>query len=533
MDRQAGVTSAESVATKWPLGKAFVVALFIFVMAQHALWWLPPYHDAALHWESAQVFFARPWFPFVVEHDTGHPPLIAWTLGVLWHLPLPRVLTMHLLGWAAAALLCAALFDLGRRTLGFLEGLCLAALVGLHPLVLAQALQLNLDLFQVAFAWTAVAGAVAGRPWQVALALTASSMTKLNGPFAVPPMAVFLLWRLWRQGTWRELRRVAFSLWPVAVPTAVFLLYHALKWRLTGHFLVGPEFREENLGFVGGTLDYLIRLWHSLNQIFAFHNSNFVLLIMIVGLLIVLLILRRDPQCARALRRQLRALPPTANFQHTFRQLSTAEALFLAWLTALCHIGFWTLRQYFALVRHMLGAYPALALTLLVTACLAFPRQRRRVLGAVVLPVLALSFLTSHPSHTSFLPPSLAEHFYFPPTGIATNHENNLELVDELAVARISLAEIEQHFGATATIETRWPFNFFFRDPSLGMVRTPMPVVNRNADVIFRPGCSVEGSVESVLTPPSGYQLWSSHRRGRVVDAIFVKASATLTTPGK
>ena len=81
----------------------------------------------------------------------------------------------------------------------------------------------------------------------------------------LPPVTLWLLWRLYREGGFREGRRIAMALWQVAIPTAVFLGYHTLKWRLTGHFLVSPEFQDANLGRVSGPLTYLERMWHSVN----------------------------------------------------------------------------------------------------------------------------------------------------------------------------------------------------------------------------------------------------------------------------
>jgi hypothetical protein len=278
---------------------AFLCALALFVVSQYSLRWLPAYHDAALHWESAQLFFDRPWFPFVTEHDTGHPPLISWLLGALWHLPMSRLLAMHLLGWMAAALLCAAVFDIGRRTKGLFFGLCLATLVGFHPVVQAQALQLNLDLFQVAFAWTAVAGMVAGRPWQVALALTATSLTKLNGPFSIPPLALWIGWRLLQEGSLGNARRVLAAVWPIAIPSGVFVLYHALKYRLTGHLLVSPEFQDDNLRFVGSVSEYFERLRHALGQLLGFHNPNLWMLILTAILIVIFCVRLRVPGSVR------------------------------------------------------------------------------------------------------------------------------------------------------------------------------------------------------------------------------------------
>ncbi len=529
----------DPVWNRFPLLSAFLLASLVYVVSLRAYHWLPAYHDAALHWETAQAFFLRPLFPFVVEHDTGHPPLVSWLLSVMWHLPLPRLLSMHLLGWAAAGLLCAALFDLTRRTLGLLPGLCVAAIVGLHPVVLAQSLQLNLDLFQIAFAWTAVAAMVAGRPWLVALALTASSLTKLNGPFAVPPVALWILLQLYREQRLLDVRRLMSALWPVAVPTAAFVVYHVLKYFLTGHFLVGPDFRDENLGYVTSLADYLSRLSHSLNQLCGFGNPNLLTLILI-GVLLVVVLVRSRSQAFSALRTsQLSATAPQGmeppvrkkrheSAAHFFRPLSVQQTVELSWLVAVCHILFWTIRQYFGLVRHMMGAYPALALSVVLLAVLAFPSRKRLALAVVMVPILTLTYLATHSSRVRFLPKSIAERLYFPPTGIQTNHENSLELVDELDLARRAIADIERRFGPNVTIETRWPFQFFFKDPSFGMSKTAFQVVPSGADVIFVPGCTIDGPESEVLKAPPGYAVSAIHRSGRILDVTFVRKAAPV-----
>lgn len=517
-----------------PFWTAFGIAFLLYAVSLRAHVLLPAYHDAALHWETAQVFFARPFFPFVVDHDTGHPPLISWLLGAMWHLPLPRLLSMHILGWAAAGLLCAAVFDLSRRTLGVTAGLCVAALIGLHPVVLAQSLQLNLDLFQIAFAWSAVAALVAGRPWLVALALSASCMTKLNGPFAVPPIALWILFTLYREKRLTDVRRLSAALWPVAVPTLVFLFYHVVKYFLTGHFLVGPDFRDENLGYVHNLQEYVVRLWHSLGQLFGNGNPNLLTLLFIGVFGLVTLVRRRDRAFSDRATAFLRATAQVRTDQGTkrpvrkvstdfFQPLSVQKTLALSWLVAGCHILFWTIRQYFGLVRHMMGAYPALAFSVVLLAMLAFPQRKNRALALVMIPLLSLCYLTADAARVRFLPKSVAEHFYFPPTGIITNHENNLELVDELDLARQVIADIERKFGPRVTVDARWPFQFFFKDPSFLMSNTAFHVVSQDADVIFRPGCSVDGPESEVLKAPPGYAVFSIYRRSRILDVVFVR----------
>lgn len=502
---------------------AFLCALALFVASQYSLRWLPAYHDAALHWESAQLFFDRPWFPFVTEHDTGHPPLISWLLGALWHLPMSRLLAMHLLGWMAAALLCAALFDIGRRTKGLFFGLCLATLVGFHPVVLAQALQLNLDLFQVAFAWTAVAGMVAGRPWQVALALTATSLTKLNGPFSIPPLALWIGWRLLQEGSLGNARRVLAAVWPIAIPSGVFVLYHALKYRLTGHLLVSPEFQDDNLRFVGTVSEYFGRLRHALGQLLGFHNPNLMMLILTAILIVIFCVRLRGPGSVRTAWEQLQPGKSAHSDRRFFRPLLPQETLALSVLFASGHLLLWAVRRYFALVRYTMVIQPALALCLLMMAVLAFPQQWRRALWAVTVPMLLLFVLTSHPRRASFLPKAIAAQLAFPPTGIDTNHENNLELIDELDTARRALADIEQRLPPRVTIETRWPFNFFFTDPSLGMVKTPYRVVPTGGEVLFLPSASLHSTDPPPLTPRPGYQVSAIHRSERVLDVTFVR----------
>jgi len=520
-----GSTSPVALWAKWPRATAFLMVLLLFLIAFHEYFWLPAYHDAALHWQSAFAFFERPWFPFVVVKDTGHPPLVAWTLAALWHLPVSKVVAMHVLSCLAVALLLSSVFDIGRASLGFAEGLCMAAIVGLHPVVLGQSLQLNLDLFQIAFAWAAVAALVAGKPVQVAVALSASVMTKLNGLFAVPPVALFLLVQLQREGSLKDVRRVAQAMWPVAIPIAVFVAYHAIKYVATGRFLVGPEFRDENLGHISSLSQYAERLGHSLGQTFGNSNPNMLILIASFVLALFLLYKVRDRSFRVEFLKRMRQAsthPGDPVARSFFRPLLLWETALLSALLAACHLGFWTLRQYFALVRHMMGVYPALALFLVLLAVVAFPKRRRTVLLLVVLPVLAVCYLTGHPGHSRFLPKSIAAQFHFPPSGVSTNHENNLEIIDELTQASRAIEDIEKRHGAEISIDTPWPFDLFFTDPSFGMVKNPFRIRPGNADVIFRPGCSIDGPEGKILSAPPTYKLDSVYRMGRITDATFV-----------
>ena len=519
---------------------ALCLAFVGFAVAQHRHAWLPAYHDASLHWASARVFFTRPWFPFVTVGDTGHPPLVAWTLAALWHLPLPRLLSAHLLAWAAAALLVASVFDIGRRAFGVGAGVAAALLLAMHPVIQGQALQLNLDLFQVAFAWAAVAGAVAGRPAVIAVALTASCMTKLNGPFAVPPLALWAAVRLGREGGWRQPRRVLEAAWPVAIPAAVFVAYHAVKLRATGHFLVGPEFREENLGFVNGAGEYLVRLAHSLRQLSGFPNPN-LWIVAVTGLLLVIVVVRlRDREYRRAARSLLASPPPSLALSpsktpadaaapaRVFRPLTAGETLALSWLVAALHVGFWTIRQYFGLVRHFMGAYPAFCLTVVAAALLVAPwRPRRRAalvaMTATVVPLVLATFLAGHPRRGAALPPRLAELFVFPPDGILTNHENSMEIVDELEAARQAIRGVADRFPPGTTVDAPWPFETFFRDPDHGLVGAPYLPRPGDAQVLFIPGCAHPGREPSEVPPPPGYQLLEVARRGRAWDAVYAR----------
>ena len=135
------------------------------------------------------------------------------------------------------------------------------------------------------------------------------------------------------------------ALWPVAIPTAVLLGYHALKWRLTGHFLVSPEFRDANLGRVSGPLQYLERMWHSVNQLIGFHHPCFWMLIMTAVLTLVIAIRLREPDFAGRLRSALRVVQPACDPARFFRVTSVGETAALAWLMAVAHLGFWSLRQ--------------------------------------------------------------------------------------------------------------------------------------------------------------------------------------------
>src|SRR5688572_9414900 len=132
------------LGTGGELALAGVLAFLVLLLAQQRFVWVPAYHDGVVHWDVAEKFHQNLGLPFVLDFDTGHPPLISYTLALLWRLPLGQVAAMHVLVWSAAALLVATVFVIGHRLVHWSVGLGAAVLTGLHPVVAAQALQLNL-----------------------------------------------------------------------------------------------------------------------------------------------------------------------------------------------------------------------------------------------------------------------------------------------------------------------------------------------------------------------------------------------------
>jgi hypothetical protein len=549
IDKAAAETASKAFLSRWEtavrqrvlrlgaggeLGLAWLVAFLSWVLVQHQYAWIPAYHDGVVHWDIAEKFHRDFGLPFVREFDTGHPPLVSFALALLWLFPVGKVLAMHVLTWSVAALLVAAVFVIGRRLGHWSVGLCAAALTALHPVVAAQALQLNLDLFVAAFAWFAVLGAVCARPGWVATGCTLASLAKLNGGFVVLPFALWLLLRQ-REGWYRPIERALASLWPLIFPAVAFATYHLGKRLVTGRWLASQEFQDANLDLVSSLREYEWHLRHSVLQYLNYNNGNGAALLTAILAIAVLGALHGK----RALSALTLVREPKAGATRHQRAFSGEPTVYggfvLMTLLAVTQILLWSLRHYPSLVRYFVTAYPTLYLIATLSASYCTRRYRTVAVIAVTAPIALGFFFRTHPNNGEAVAEwrlpvvsAVARGAIFPPRGVRTNHETNLELADQLAVTRQLARELPSTLSHESSLAVAWPFDAYFDNPAHGFVDTPWNVVNPAA-----------GAADAVLvfstgefsSPEAAARNWPDHRmesvqeRGRVWAALLVSAN--------
>jgi len=491
-----------------------------YVVLQGRYWWIPAYHDGLPHWNIARAMHRAPWFPFVSANDSGHPPLVSWILGMLWWLPFPRLMGFHLLSWAAAATLVSTTFEIGRRHFGLAVGVAAALLTGLHPVVVAQALQLNLDLFVAAFTSVALLGATRRSPSMMAVGCVGATFSKLNGIFVLLPISLWLLSEWVRQPK-RTPGNLARALAPVLLATLLFAAYHAAKRLVTGHWFVTPESVEANLTFVSSAGEYLERFEHAGRQILSFNNPNrFV---------------------AYTLASSLPLLVARRGRGHESGSTRVVVGLLIA--VVVTQLGLWSVRRYPSLVRYFIVVYPALFLLACAALASALGRFARSGLPAVLAPILLAFVAGWNPAYRRSLPPRLARSLSLPPTSVRTNHENSLDLVDQLdtfrqAVSRLNLLERTEAPGASAAVA--WPYDAYLASPEHRITSAPVAlspwasVSNGEARPQFALLTSSRDSTRSPSTAviPSGYRVESAYSRGRAWTLLLRREPSPVAPSG-
>lgn len=396
------LSEAASRVAAWerrsPLLLAWLIAFVVFVVTQRELAHVPMYHDAMMHWSAATGFADRIWFPFLEYNDVGHPPLIAWMLAILWIIPADRVVLMHVLAWGAAALLAASVYAATRKTLGRGAGFVATLPVVMNPVTVAQAAQLNLDLFMAAFVWLAAAGAATGRSRLITVGLTLAVMTKLNGAFALVPFGLWILGVLVaRRKDWTP-RFVLGALMPFIVPVAVFAIYHAMKYALVGHLFDTGEFEGgRQTALVASWDEFVLRYEHSWRGATKWNGNRLAMeylkwLAIIAGVAAVFFAQVRD-------RARGYLAPPERNGDGAWQPMSVVQLVAFAWLLASTQLLMQSLRDVWTLVRYFIVCYPAMAISMAALAGVFCGRWRHAVLVAVSAPLLFGFMLRWHPAN--------------------------------------------------------------------------------------------------------------------------------------
>ncbi|MBX3729973.1 MAG: hypothetical protein KF858_12365 [Candidatus Sumerlaeia bacterium] len=445
----------------------FLGTWVLFAILQRQYLELPAYHDGRYWWDKSAGLADRIWFPFLAEYDAGHPPLVGWLVALAWQLPVPRMPAMHVVLWAFPALFVTTVFESTRRVFGIGAAVIAGLLTACHPTVVAQAVQLNLDLPLAAFAWLAILAAVAGCPAGLAAALTAVALCKLNGLFLLVPFALWCVLRLAWRGELLRGRAVACAAWPLLVPVAAFALYHAMKWRLTGHLFDTGEFEGgHQIAFVRTMWDFGYRVFNNIMQ-GSNHNGNWFVVAALVVLLPLVLAMSVTPT-RRAATAQWWTEQPAGS------ALTRAEFVALLLLVVLSQVMLHAMRSIYAIERYFILCYPVL-FVLLGGAVTVLARGRARLLLAlaVVAPLLAVFCLKWHPANLDRFPPALRSRLVYLPDDICSNHEQSLEFADLFGLMRDAMRELERERpGEPRFLDVWWPFDLAATDPAQGITPT-------------------------------------------------------------
>jgi len=516
----AALRRAHALEMRRPFLLAWLIAFAIFVLAQREFAHVPMYHDATLHWSAAQQFAQHIWFPFLREGDPGHPPLISWALAVLWFIPADRVVLMHVLSWAAAALLGASVYATTRRTLGRGAGIVATLLVMMNPVTVAQAVQLNLDLYMAAFVWLAVAGAALGRPRLITVGLTLTVMTKLNGAFALVPFALWIAGVLLARRKEITGRFLLSAALPFIVPVVVFAGYHAIKYAIVGHVFDSGEFEGGRQTALVATWDEFVKRYEHSWRAATKWNGNalamhFLQWLSIAG--IVAAVIRRP------VRERLRdwLVAPDSEITGPWRPMSILQLIAFSWLVAATQLFMQSAREVWTLVRYFIVCYPAMAISLVALAALIGGRWRHAVLLAVAAPLLFGFALRWHPSNPERLTRWLRKNLVEKPPS-AENYENTLQFVDSFEL----LEDAAKHIGGLGIekpwVDAIWPFHQYLGDPAHGIVKMPFLTTARNPgesigksapDVILKFSTESPRDDPDVVLPPPGYRVEKVFRK--------------------
>ncbi|MBX3729261.1 MAG: glycosyltransferase family 39 protein [Candidatus Sumerlaeia bacterium] len=455
---------------KHPFACAWIVAFLAYALVQGRFAWLPAYHDALTNWDAAMALRERPWLPFLFERDTGHPPLMAWLLAVAMRLGVPTLLAMHLLAWASAALLVAAVFALGRRLGGTACGLAAGFFVFCHPVIFGQALQFNLDLPLAAFAWWAVWAAVEGRRHTLAVALCATALAKLNGIASLIPFVVLAAWRLRVSGSLRDAHAWRRELLPLLPAIVLFAAYHLGKLLIAGHLFDSGEFGGGRQVAVVFAPFEIARRVVAGGKLLLAHNGN-------VWVLAALALWG-----AVALARRQGLLPATERASDAAR----AEIVLLGTALLAVHLTVNGLREIMPLMRYYIVCYPALFLPLAALAAQGQREHRATGLTVTVLFVGMAFLMRIHPVAASWMPHAGPTRFANPPAGVPTNGENSAEFVDSLLLLRAVAHELDAKGLPRPTVQAPWPFHAYLYDAAHGIVARPFtpPPDERPGDYI-------------------------------------------------
>jgi len=452
----------------------------------------PAYHDAVLTFDKALQLKHNLYFPFITKLDPGHPPLVAWLLGSLWWLPIPKLWSMHLLCWAAASLFFTSIYQVGKQGWGWPVGLGAAVLSATNPVIFTQAQQLNLDIFLAAFSFLALSAAAEGKPRLLALACIGGVFSKLNGMFMLGPLLLVSFFGCIFSKKRKEFSYWISAFWPMLLALFLFVVYHAIKLSVTGHLFDDGSFEGGNqLRLVSDCSDYLRHLYHSLHQTLVGDNSvnligwfqsnlfNYsivrgngnLLVFVFLGLTIVVTAIAMLIPCVRshitiAWFNNTEKPSPDNYF---WKKRGAVFILTLLWLMLIVQLTFQSLRLVWTLVRYFIICYPVLYITFFAFWSLYFPKNKTWTLLAI-LPLLIFFLIKGHTQNNCFIPKVWEDRIIYPSPDTATNYENSPHLLSHLDATKRAIQYIINHTPYKVDIKTVWPYTFYVKDPNYGML---------------------------------------------------------------
>lgn len=499
---------------RWPLLTAWLVILITSIVVLNDLREIPPYHDGLTNWAVAEDLAEHPWFPFREAWDTGHPPLISWSMAVLWKIGLPKLEVMHILLWMAWALLLASVFEIGRRSFDASVGFFAMMMMVFHPVVLGQSFQINLDLFVAAFGIWAIAGAATGSPVIVAVALTLGTMSKLSGMFILGPFMIYAFVSCLRNERWKDARYLWNAWWPLLAPLAVFAVYHAVKYLAVGHVFDDGKYEGGNqIGFVPSSWEYWIRIYHSWYMTFQENGNQFAFVISI-GLLLGLAAaairsqeVRQKVKSWALFNADEHSSKDSASNAPWHRKLDPLSLLALLWLTLIVQLLLQSIREVYSLIRYFIICYPAIYITLFGIIALLFSRWRWQVQTGAAFFMVAIFVIKWHPGHITYLQDRL-ESMRVPQKGVATSGEENLLFLRWFDLLHDAAEKLERYYPEGAEIIAPWPFIEYLMRPEFeitDVANTPSPE-DRVPEAIFKFSAYHLGvEIEDVEIPEGWY----------------------------
>lgn len=503
-----------------PLLFAWLIAFAVLVIAQRELAHVPMYHDAMLHWRAAHLFAERIWFPFIENADAGHPPLVSWMLAILWYLPADRIVLMHVLSSGAAALLGASVYAATRHTLGRGAGIIAAMLVLFNPVTVAQAAQLNLDLYMAAFVWLAVAGAALGKARLVMIGLTLTVMTKLNGAFVLVPFGLWMAGVVIARRKEITPRFLLDAAVPFLVPIAVFAIYHAIKYQAVGHLFDSGEFEGgRQTALVATWDDFVLRYEHSWRGATKW-NGNALAMEFLKWLAILAGVAAIFQSCVREKLRSYLSTPEREG-DGAWQPMSVAQLVAFAWLLASTQLLMQSLRDVWTLVRYFIVCYPAMAISVVALAGLIGGRWRHAFVIAVTAPLLFGFMLRWHPANPERLTRWVRKNLLEKPPS-AENYENTLQFADVYEMLRDAVKRIKKLGIERPWIEAIWPFHTVLSDPAHGIVEQTLDTtasidgaaIGKTApDVILKFSTEAPREEPEIVIPPPGYRVEKIFRK--------------------